>query len=742
VDAGRSLGCGTIVATRAAMNRCFTAIPLFLLAVPALAQQPLNLPRGTVLSGGAVYDSARQRVVVSLSGHSLLELGSNGWLQRAGWPVVINAQWPLPASVLVEPQLVYDPGNRRTLVLAGWSGSDFVTMAYDGSRMTAFGPGGGPPWRSLAALGFDAARGQTLLFGGFDAVAGDLSDTWTFDGVVWTQHQPVVTPPARSATAICYDSVRQKMVVFGGWSSGQSRNDTWEWDGTAWFASTPNNSPAPRYWAGMAFDPLRNRTVLAGGRDANSIHDDVWEYDGTQWTLARLHQPEAARYEHVMVFDEALGRVRILGGLDSVSNVASTSSYDGQQFRAEIPMQFGPYRRLGSAVCAEPGRAASLLFGGDAGYPYAVRDDLWRFDGRSWQPLGAAGPSPRSRAVMAPLGSDVILFGGADSAGVALGDTWRWNGVAWSPVITSSAPSPRWSAGLAPSNGAAQLLLFGGEQTSAVFGDTWLFNGVQWVQQATTAAPSARANHALGYDQARNRAVLFGGYGAGSWFADTWEWNGTSWNQVLAATPPAVVDPSMDFDSQRGRLILGGRRYTGTFAATYQQFYDFDGSAWSAVGSSLGDTSAPHVVGAPSTVGTTILSAEDATMLPVAWPGVVAYGTACSVDAPRLIGSTLPRISTPQFGIEVVGAPANQFVGLLAAFASASIPVGGCTLLVQPGQAAVLLSTNAGGFAAQALPLPNALSLLGVALFAQAVALSNNAPGFTLSEGLRLTIGG
>ena len=51
-------------------------------------------------------------------------------------------------------------------------------------------------------------------------------------------------------------------------------------------------------------------------------------------------------------------------------------------------------------------------------------------------------------------------------------------------------------------------------------------------------------------------------------------------------------------------------------------------------------------------------------------------------------------------------------------------------------------SANAGGFAAQALPLPNALSLLGVALFAQTVALSNNPPGFTLSEGLRLTIGG
>lgn len=737
-----SRGCGTIVATRAAMNRCFTAIPLFLLALPALAQQPLNLPRGTVLSGGGVYDSARQRVVVSLAGHSLLELGSNGWLQRAGWPMVVNAQWPLPASVLVEPQLVYDPGNRRTLVLAGWSGSDFVTMAYDGSRMAAFGPGGGPPWRSLGALGFDAARGQVVLFGGFDAVAGDLSDTWTLDGVAWTQHPTVVAPPARSATAICYDSVRQKMVMFGGWSSGQSRNDTWEWDGSAWLATTPNNSPAPRYWAGMAFDPLRNRTVLTGGRDANSIYDDVWEYDGTQWTLARLHQPEAARYEHGMVFDEALGSVRILGGLDNVGNVASTSSYDGQQFRAEIPMQFGPYLRFGSAVCAEPGRAAALLFGGDAGYPYAVRDDLWRFDGRSWQPLGAAGPSPRSGAVMAPLGGDVILFGGGDSAGVALGDTWRWNGLAWSPVVTSASPSPRQSAALAPSNGAAQLLLFGGDQNSAMLGDTWLFNGGQWVLQATAAAPSPRATHALGYDQARNRTVLFGGAAGGLPRNDTWEWNGIAWNQVLAASTPFLLDPSMDFDSQRGRLILGGRRYTGTFAATYQQFYDFDGSAWSAVGSSLSDTSAPHVVGAPSTVGTTILSNEDATMLPVAWPGVLPYGTACSQDAPRLIGSTLPRINTPQFGIEVIGAPANQFVVLVAAFASASIPVGACTLLVQPGQAAVLLGANVGGFATQALPLPNDVGLLGVDLFAQAAALSNNVHGFTLSEGLRLTIGG
>src|SRR5205823_1605107 len=50
----------------------------------------------------------------------------------------------------------------------------------------------------------------------------------------WTQVFPTVNPPARSSAAMAYDQARQEVVLFG----SQTRNDTWLWDGKAWVEAT------------------------------------------------------------------------------------------------------------------------------------------------------------------------------------------------------------------------------------------------------------------------------------------------------------------------------------------------------------------------------------------------------------------------------------------------------------------------------------------------------------------------
>jgi hypothetical protein len=42
-------------------------------------------------------------------------------------------------------------------------------------------------------MAYDAARGQVVLFGGYDG-SGYLNDTWVWDGTNWVQKFPATVP--------------------------------------------------------------------------------------------------------------------------------------------------------------------------------------------------------------------------------------------------------------------------------------------------------------------------------------------------------------------------------------------------------------------------------------------------------------------------------------------------------------------------------------------------------------------
>jgi hypothetical protein len=47
---------------------------------------------------------------------------------------------------------------------------------------------------------------------------------------------------ARAGHAMAYDAARGQVVLFGGWDRSYS-NDTWVWDGTNWVQKFPANAP-------------------------------------------------------------------------------------------------------------------------------------------------------------------------------------------------------------------------------------------------------------------------------------------------------------------------------------------------------------------------------------------------------------------------------------------------------------------------------------------------------------------
>ena len=93
-----------------------------------------------------------------------------------------------------------------------------------------------------------------------------------------------------------------------------------------------------------------------------------------------------------------------------------------------------------------------------------------------------------------PQRAAVVLFGGVDSNGSLLNDTWEWNGTSWVSIGSHTAPAARMGHAMSydPGEGSTplrghwgEIILFGGESASGLkLGDTWAYRstGTRYVR--------------------------------------------------------------------------------------------------------------------------------------------------------------------------------------------------------------------------------------------------------------------
>jgi hypothetical protein len=142
--------------------------------------------------------------------------------------------------------------------------------------------------RSQAAMAFDAATGETILFGGAGS-SGILGDTWAWDGRFWTQRQPVHHPSARYDHSMAYDPATQRIVLFGGNTAAGPNGETWIWNGTDWTQVMPSNPPSARYGHRLADDAPRNQILLFGGTASGLANlNDTWAFNSSNLTWSRI----------------------------------------------------------------------------------------------------------------------------------------------------------------------------------------------------------------------------------------------------------------------------------------------------------------------------------------------------------------------------------------------------------------------------------------------------------------------
>ncbi|MEM7201903.1 MAG: beta-propeller fold lactonase family protein [Planctomycetota bacterium] len=112
-----------------------------------------------------------------------------------------------------------------------------------------------------------------------------------------------------------------------------------------------------------------------------------------------------------------------------------------------------------------------------------------------------------------------------------------------------------------------------------------------------------------------------------------------------------------------------------------------------------------------------------------------ATPVALRANSPAFLGNDV-------FGVVADGAPPSALGVLLVGGASAALPFGGLTVLVDPvGLATLPLPTDASGTGIAALPIPSAPGLAGGSIFTQAAFGAPCSPiGVALSSGLQITI--
>ena len=281
------------------------------------------------------------------------------------------------------------------------------------------------------------------------------------------------------------------MLVNGGPERGKPADDPlelWSWDGTQWsLISAEVNGPVWRNWPAVAYDTARDVLVIHGGLQAGRDFDETWEWDGATWT----------------------------------------------QFRGP-----GPGSREGALMALDAARGKSVLFGGST-TDMQIQGDTWEWDGQAWTQVSESGPAPRFPGGMVydPARQHVLLYSGhfAASSGefVQYDDLWAWDGITWQQLtVDGLTPGHRTHAGFVYDPETERVLLFG-SGSDTFLPDVWAWDGTTWEEIPTSNTP-ARSGNNITYDPARDRFVLFGGVDRPGGIAldDTWEWDRVNWTCV------------------------------------------------------------------------------------------------------------------------------------------------------------------------------------------------------------------
>ncbi|MBL8876933.1 MAG: immunoglobulin domain-containing protein [Phycisphaerae bacterium] len=473
------------------------------------------------------------------------------------------------------PSIAYDSARNRLVLFGGTTATETKsdTWEWDGStwslRSTA-----GPGARNGHALAYDALHGRTLLFGGYNASGVPQADTWSWDGTTWTR-VATTGPTARFYANMSYDSVRQEVILFGGLQQDYGLpTDTWAWSGSFW-TKIATTGPSGRYAGAMAFDAVRQRMVLFGGFNVASINfSDTWEWDGAAWSMRASGTP-TARTGASLAFDPGRGRIIMFGGRlqveDEISWSSRTWEWDGTTWVSNLTGT--PNARWLAGMTLDTLKQRIVLFGGEdtGGNPL----------GDTWELASRIPITQQPTSVVTNFGQNAVF--NVVATGTGLGYQWRRNGV---PVLNDARISGATAATLQISQvglqdeGSYDVIISSvcGQEISQQATLSVASCPSSW-QDLSASEPGPRWLGDAAADVFRKQIVLFGGFATptGGRLGDTWIWNGTGWSQRAVPGPSPRNDHAMT-SLASGVLLFGGREANGNI--NLNDTWYWNGTSW------------------------------------------------------------------------------------------------------------------------------------------------------------------
>ena len=371
MPASRSIRPLIVALSAAASLASLTALPVEAAVAITWTQQSPSASPPSLYDSAMAYDSARGRTV--LFGGQATGGSQNGqtweW-DGSNWSLLSPGSAPSPRN---GHTMAYDSLRHVTVLFGGAYAND--TWEWNGSTWTQRTSAHTPPGRTFAAMAFDSRRGRTVLFGGTTFGSGgsaQAGDTWEWDGNDWTQLSPATSPPLRDEAAMAYDAARGVSVLFGGYNTiGYRLGDTWEWDGTNWTQRTPTSSPPSRWGHTIVYDSWAGMSLVFGGAGDSGTLNDSWLWNGSSWTQALPSgaAPTARNYQE-MAFDSARGVSVVFGGYAiGAGDFADT-------WTGALPASTTPLSVSGNTFQAAEGNAGSAdlatFSGGQAPYTASV----------------------------------------------------------------------------------------------------------------------------------------------------------------------------------------------------------------------------------------------------------------------------------------------------------------------------------------------------------------------------------
>jgi hypothetical protein len=318
-------------------------------------------------------------------------------------------------------------------------GATAVPAVHGPLTWTQIYPTTSPGPRNWAAMAYDKADKEVVLYGGYDAyTVGLYSDTWTYSGGAWTQLTATVHPNGTSGLVLAWDPALKGVLAFGGQSAYGAAyfNDTWLFKGGNWTQLAPKASPPIRSQYAMAYDPATSEMVLFGGYNGGSQYlSDTWTFNGLTWTQVHSKSTPMGREFASMVYDPAKRWVLLVGGQNStttgtVSNLTlgGTWAFNGASWKQLGARALGSTPDVCFAYTSNLPNGTPVLFGGNTPHIASLSNYTYEFYDGAWHNMSAPnGPYPRGNGGFAYDARDgyILLFGGKDAASNYDGDTWE-----------------------------------------------------------------------------------------------------------------------------------------------------------------------------------------------------------------------------------------------------------------------------------------------------------------------------